>query len=257
MRAIKNLQINCYFDDAFHKIALLITLDHPSFIHSLERGNEMASKLCLTLVLILLTAVAVFAVPSHHALANASFSSSSVTCSSFQATGTVTTTYVAVRIWNLTDGQYEGGPALIDSYYNVGAPTAYFAASGGAFSFTVNFPAQDIGDVLVARIYATNTPVFGGWDNGTFPQIQVPCSGFQGAPIPAGFVLRTITCNTPVYTLPGDQVVGSNAVTSGQTWFVNPTTTTAGGSSWTEIFVSGFNNAWIPSNCVGVAPAGY
>jgi hypothetical protein len=170
----------------------------------------------------------------------------------------VTTTYVAVRIWNLTDGQSEGGPALIDSYYDVGAPTAYFAASaGGAFSFTVNFPEQNAGDVLVARIYATNTAAFGGWDLGAFPQVEVPCAGFEGAPIPTGFVLRTIVCNTPVYDVAAGKAVDGDAVTSGQTWFVNPTPTSAGGSSWTEIFLSGFNNAWIPSSCVGVAPAGY
>jgi hypothetical protein len=113
--------------------------------------------------------------------ADATFSSSQLTCSSFSATGTTTASYVGVRIWNLTDGQFEGGPALIDSYYNVGAPTAYFAAPGGAFSFTVSFPVQNTGDVIVARVYGTNSPVFGGWDGGTFPQIQVSCvSSFAG-----------------------------------------------------------------------------
>ena len=45
--------------------------------------------------------------------ADATLSSSAVTCSSFSATGTVTTAFVGVRVWNLTDGQFEGGPALI------------------------------------------------------------------------------------------------------------------------------------------------
>jgi len=108
--------------------------------------------------------------------AAATFSSSLVTCSSFGATGTVTSAYVGVRVWNLTDGHFEGGPALIDSYFNVGAPTAYFPASAGAFSFTANFPVQDPGDVLVARIYGAPSPAFGSWDGEAFPQVQVSCS---------------------------------------------------------------------------------
>ncbi len=218
----------------------------------------MMVKLRMIFVVAFLASVVVLAAPRQSAHADASFASSEVTCSSFSATGTVTTTYVAVRIWNLTDGQSEGTSAVVDSYYDVGAPTAYFAASaGGAFSFTVNFPTQDAGDVLVARIYGTNTPDFGQWDGGTFPEVEVACVGFAGAPIPTGFVLRTIVCNTPVYDVPAGNLVDGDAITSGQTWFVNPTPTSAGGSSWTEVFLAGFNNAWIPSNCVGVAPAGY
>lgn len=213
----------------------------------------MHSRSHLLLVLVLLVGLTVFAVPARHALANASFSSSQVTCSSFSASGTVTTTFVAVRVWNLSKGQSEGGPALIDSYFNVGAPTAYFAAGpGGAFSFTVNFPDQPTGDVIVARIYATNTAAFGAWDHGTFPQVRVSCSqGNEGVPVPAGFVLHTITCNTPVYDAPGGTPVSTDAVTAGQTWFVNPTPTSAGGKSWTQIFLAGPNDAWIPSSCVG------
>jgi hypothetical protein len=184
------------------------------------------------------------------ASAAASFASSAVTCSSFSATGTVTTTYVAVRVWNLTDGQSEGTAALIDSYYNVGAPTAYIAATGGAFSFTVNFPEQNAGDVLVARIYATDSPTFGAWDGLAFPQVQVAC-GFAGPNLPNGFVLKTLICNVAVYDAPAGKPVGGNAVTNGQTWFVNPTPKTGpDGQSWTEIFVAGYTNGFVPTRCV-------
>ncbi len=121
---------------------------------------------------------------SENANADATLSSSLVTCSSFTATGTVTTAYVGVRVWNLTAGQSEGGPALIDSYFNVGAPTAYFPAqAGGAFSFTVNFPGQPAGDVILARVYATDTPAFGAWDGGAFPQVQGACA-LETLPVP-------------------------------------------------------------------------
>jgi hypothetical protein len=126
---------------------------------------------------------------SETASADATFSSSAVTCSTFSATGTVTTAYVAVRIWNTTDGQVEGGPALIDSYFDVGAPTAYFPAPGGAFSFTVSFPAQNTGDVIVARIYATDTPAFGAWDGGTFPEVQGSCANAVTVPTLSAWML--------------------------------------------------------------------
>ena len=112
-----------------------------------------------------------------NANAGATFTSSAVTCSSFSATGTVTTAFVGIRVWNSTDGQVEGGPALIDSFFNVGAPVAYFPATAGVFSFTVNFPLQDTGDVIVARIYATDSQAFGAWDGLAFPQVTVACAG--------------------------------------------------------------------------------
>lgn len=74
---------------------------------------------------------------------------------------------------------------------------------------------------------------------------------FQGAPIPSGFVLRTIVCDVPVYNLPGGSPVGDNKITNGQTWYVNPTPVSAAdGSSWSEIFVAGFTNGYVPTSCV-------
>ena len=85
----------------------------------------------------------------------------------------------------------------------------------------------------------------------------VSAAVFQGAPIPTGFVLRTILCNTPVYDAAGgNRLPTGEAVTAGQTWYVNPTPVmSAGGAPWTEIFVAGFSNPWIPTACVaGIAP---
>jgi len=120
--------------------------------------------------------------------ADAVLTSAVVNCSLFEATGTVTSAYVGVRIWNLTDGQFEGGPALIDSYFDVGAPTAYFPAPAGTFSFTVNFPAQTPGDSIVARVYGAPLPAFGSWDGGAFPQIEGTC-GVTEVPTLSGWML--------------------------------------------------------------------
>ncbi len=76
-------------------------------------------------------------------------------------------------------------------------------------------------------------------------------ASFEGPGIPAGFVLKTITCNVAVYDAPGGKPVGTNAITGGQTWYVNPTPKNdAAGKSWTEIFVAGYNNGFVPTSCV-------
>ncbi len=76
-------------------------------------------------------------------------------------------------------------------------------------------------------------------------------SPVAGPPIPSGFVLKTITCDVPVYDTPGGKPVGSNAITAGQTWYVNPTPVKdAAGKSWTEIFVAGYTNGYVPTSCV-------
>ncbi len=94
-------------------------------------------------------------------------------------------------------------------------------------------------------------------ENGFLQQVVFTATGtcsdlvFQGVPIPTGFVLHTIGCDTPVYDTPGGSPVGDNAVTNGQTWFVSPTPVQGtDGQSWTEIFVSGIHDAFVPTSCV-------
>jgi uncharacterized surface protein with fasciclin (FAS1) repeats len=72
-----------------------------------------------------------------------------------------------------------------------------------------------------------------------------------GPGLPSGFELRFISCDVAVFDTPGGTPVGSNRILAGQTWYVNPTTKDdAAGRSWTEIFVSGTTNGWIPTDCV-------
>ncbi len=75
--------------------------------------------------------------------------------------------------------------------------------------------------------------------------------GFTVVGAPAGFVLRTIICTVPVFDSPGGTPVGSNIIRGGQTWFVNPTPVSDSfGRQWTEIFVAGPENGFIPTSCV-------
>jgi hypothetical protein len=86
----------------------------------------------------------------------------------------------------------------------------------------------------------------------------LPPPAYRGAPIPGGFVLRTITCDTPVYdTAGGSPLSTGEKVTAGQSWFVSPTPQVVGATSWTEIFNAGLLDGFIPTACVGGKPAGY
>ncbi len=72
-----------------------------------------------------------------------------------------------------------------------------------------------------------------------------------GSRVPSNFVHRQIVCDVPIYNVPGGLPINDNRILNGQTWFVNPTPVEAlNGESWTEIFVSGLQNPYIPTSCV-------
>ena len=104
----------------------------------------------------------------------AQIAASTLTCDSFSAvgTGTPASGYAAMRVWNVTTSTV----ALIDSYINVGVPTAYAAiAANGSYSTTASFPRQAFGAVLRGRIYRAPSAAFGSWDGGSFPDVIVTC----------------------------------------------------------------------------------
>ncbi|MBK9746709.1 MAG: hypothetical protein IPO91_07985 [Chloroflexi bacterium] len=74
-----------------------------------------------------------------------------------------------------------------------------------------------------------------------------------GIGIPAEFTFTNIRCDTPIFTEPGGQPVGSAFITAGQTWFVNPRPVEdREGRLWTELFNGGRTNGFIPTDCVGL-----
>ena len=92
---------------------------------------------------------------------------------------------------------------------------------------------------------------------GTCPQsaADIPITVF-GPVIPSGFVLRTITCDVDVFNTAAGSPTTAR-VLAGQSWFVNPTAVQATGNgfdSWTEVFVGGPSNGFIPTICVGGYP---
>ncbi|HRE49046.1 MAG TPA: hypothetical protein PLD47_15060 [Aggregatilineales bacterium] len=91
------------------------------------------------------------------------------------------------------------------------------------------------------------------YGEGQEPVVSFADSVAEGRSPDASFELRYITCTTGLYDMPaGKQLETGEFVKEGQTWFVNPTPVKgADGRSWTEIFVSGARNAYLPTACVG------
>ncbi|NDJ77168.1 MAG: hypothetical protein GYB65_13010 [Chloroflexi bacterium] len=132
--------------------------------------------------------------------------------------------------------------------------------------FSMTIPAgTQAGDQLTMKVIATSER-----ELGTGSTITVNCNdgsvvstsfyniGDLGPQLPSGFVQRLITCDTPVYDSPAGTPVGDNAILAGQEWHVNPVAVDgADGQSWTEVFVGGYNNGYIPTSCVAPAVTGY
>jgi hypothetical protein len=149
-------------------------------------------------------------------------------------------------VMNENDGTFNG--SYSDNY------TTYFSTSFGPAVNAWPLPANTIETVTMNMRFNTS-----GYPIAASASLSFNCSTgvifsgiFEGVPIPSGFVLKTITCNTPLYGEPAGSPVGENAVTVGQTWFVNPTPVAGSdGQLWTEIFVAGPHNAFVPARCVG------
>jgi hypothetical protein len=86
---------------------------------------------------------------------------------------------------------------------------------------------------------------------GSEPIVSIASIPTVGPARPDNFVLKTIGCTVPVYDSPAGKPIGDNKITSGQTWFVNPTPVAGkDGQKWTEIFVGSYLNGYIPTRCV-------
>jgi len=86
-----------------------------------------------------------------------------------------------------------------------------------------------------------------------FASINKRC-GFEGPALPAGFVPAEITCDVTVFQAPNPDLQTSARLRKGQVWFVNPEPVPAQIDTfykeWTEVFVSGLHNGFIPTACV-------
>ncbi len=134
----------------------------------------------------------------------------------------------------------QSGPNFIDGTYS----------SYSSFTFGV----APVRNPITATIVYDGVTYTGSANNPCFvpiaieePEILV----FEGPAIPEGFVLKRIICDVAVYDTPSGSPVGANKLTIGQTWFVNPIPIeAANGELWSEVFVSGYINGFVPTRCV-------
>jgi hypothetical protein len=153
------------------------------------------------------------------------------------------------------NGVYQPGPSIFTEKMTDGNGHTVFARSGtgniGTFTFWSpgSFMSQPqanpihehivMDGVVIADIYA---------DNPCLPASQT--YQFEGPPIPQGFILRSVICDTPVYDQAGGQPIAGTLITTGQTWYVSPTPVFAAGTAWTEIFTSSYIDGFVPASCV-------
>ena len=167
------------------------------------------------------------------------------TCNSFTATGHTDQPFITVEVWSWIDE-----PNTWVDYIYVTVPVN----PDGSFRFSSGFDAQPPNTVINYWLWGSPNNNLGSWDGQAWYETNaVPCvPAAEGPSIPAGFVLRTITCDVPVYnTAAGSPVAGGAAVRAGQTWYVNPTPVDgADGEQWTELFAGGYTNGFVPSACV-------
>ncbi len=201
----------------------------------------MLKKIITLGVVVLLAVVAMTNV--HLAQASATVTTVEQTCSFLHAEGTSTSPYVWLYAYSNDSG----------AEYYVALPVN----PDGSFAYTLNFPAAPAYSLMNYEVWGapSNTVAIGDpgyWDFESYYNSDANCQpAVPGPSAPSDFVLHTIICDTALYGTPGGPVIPDDKISAGQTWFVSPTPVAAGdGSSWTEIFVGGPNDAFIPSSCV-------
>jgi hypothetical protein len=169
----------------------------------------------------------------------------------WSVTSTVTLTYVEAvngspTTVSITTSLTGSGSGIGSTFNHI----SYSATQPYTYSFDLTYRE---GTTVIGRASASFTC------NGGIATLAVAPASVPGPAIPGGFVLRTITCDTAIYQAAGGNPVATGEhIINGQTWFVSPTPVKdAKGTSWTEIFVAGYSDGFIPTACVGGKPAGY
>jgi len=149
-------------------------------------------------------------------------------------------------VWNYAESINH---PLTSSIYGI-HPSAYSVAPHTLLTFTdtvynglnetggIDLTVTANFDCTTGALVSTSTTIGGG--NNPGPQV------------PGGFVLKQVTCTTPINIQPsGTQTAGSAVVVAGQRWYVSPTPIKdKTGKSWTELFDGGYSDGYIPTSCV-------
>jgi len=229
-------------------------------------GKKRALIGALFIVVAMVTSLATSYQPVR---ASATISSSTLTCNSLSIQGSASTPFVGLRLARGTNVELPSpGDSIYDSFFN-GSPV--FNVINGQFTIYVTFQLQIPGQVMTFRVYGASVQNGIAWDGGPFSTVSAPCAQTipAGYPIPTlipvggtgtstttvtstgenpdQFVLRTITCDTPLYISAGGDPIGNTQIKAGQTWYVRQRISTDGsGRTWAEVSIGGF----IPASCV-------
>ncbi|MBX3065373.1 MAG: hypothetical protein KF726_20530 [Anaerolineae bacterium] len=148
-------------------------------------------------------------------------------------------------------GREHYGYIVTDGNGTVLAQQNYTDAFNGTDNYTLPYAVLPAANPIIAkfRSFAGN-----GLPDEVYYVTSYDCAGLPSTAkgITSGFELRTITCDVAVFDAPGGTPVSNGAkIIAGQTWYVNTKPVKgADGKSWTEIYVSGDTNGYIPTYCV-------
>jgi len=127
------------------------------------------------------------------------------------------------------------------TWHGSGTLGAWVDIDGGSFSYVMEL--YEPGGSLVSKTEVHFDCPGGGssYSDAIYDSPMVPD--------PAIRQLGTVIADSPVYSEPSmDSPVAGTLTTVGQTWFAVDKTEGDDGQMWYEIFVGGWNNAWIPAS---------
>jgi hypothetical protein len=165
-----------------------------------------------------------------------------------QAAFSVSCSQVTLHISGAPSGSAFDLYVLVESnsYYQPAVTT-----SGGAVTITITFPTVPDGTWIYADTWQFSPSI------PFFAKVTKKC-GYDGIPVPPGFIMAEITCDVTVFQVPNPDFPTSARLRKGQTWFVNPTPVPAQIDTfykeWTEVFVAGPRTGYIPTVCVNPVP---
>jgi len=126
-----------------------------------------------------------------------------------------------------------------------------------SFTFTTTINTTSLITIQAGNLTTSGGPIGSGFGSATYytpgscPAAPVGYGNGGTTGIPAGFVQRGINCTVAVYSQVDGTPVGSNMVIKGQNWYVNPVPVRGKFRRlWTEIYVSGPVDGFIPTRCV-------
>ncbi len=184
-----------------------------------------------------------------------------LSCSGGSAEGSSEADYVAILVTSqrffTKPSAHSGQPSSLPIKHTGkalnGIPFGHFVivpVINGHFSGGMSIPEVPEGTPVLIEVFAVDSVEF------PFP-ISDPWVHFEACqphvgPYPAvGYVSRTIICDSALYDGPAGNPISGTMVYTGQTFWVNPTAVTAADStSWNQIFVGGWANGYIRSECV-------